>query len=899
MTARDTDIDDVDLVPGGDPALRRELDRLRRSEEQFTRIFQQSPICLTITTVESGEFIRVNDTWCETFGFDQADVVGKTSLELNIWQPIEDQRGGYLTLLERDGTVRNFETEMRTKGGQKLTVLISADLIDFEGEQRLYSTVTDITQRAEAEHLFAVAFEANPESVCLSRVDDGAFINVNQRFLEFYGLRKEQVIGKTAGDLQMWDDDTARPPFIEKLRADGRLRDHPVHMPEKFGSGIHFQYSVDQVEIDGVAAYLSIARNVTEEEEARRALIASEERFRLLLEAAPVPLFVVRDGTYIYTNRLACEILGWPDGTLNGQQTVDSFVDPEVRAQLLVELTEHGEIKDFEVEYQRRDGTTFWGSINVTKVNYRGQAAYLTGLRDITEHRRLETALRYSEARFQDFAEIGSDWLWEMDRNLRYTYFSDRLKELTGTSPDRSLGKTRQQAVKADPDYEKWRRHEDALQAHQPFRDFRYTYARDDGQLLHWSISGTPIFDDAGVFQGYRGVGTDITAEVEAQTSAAEFRQRFITAVEHMPVGIALYDENDQMVHWNELYRDINNEVADKAEPGVTFETLLRLRVERGTISNIDGDEEAWIQARMAQHRNPSGQVQIILGGSSFEVREHRTPDGGILIIMADVTEQKAAELSLRQAKEGAELADRAKTEFLANMSHELRTPLNAIIGFSEMLSMGIHGDLNDKQAETMNYVVKSGEHLLDLISNILDISKIEAGQAELSEETIQVGNVIGVCVNMVKSKADENSLNLKVDVAPDLPELLGDVLKVKQILLNLLSNAVKFTPKGGEVKVLAHHDDADRLWIEVIDDGIGIAKHDLSKVMSTFGQVDSAMNRTHQGTGLGLPLASTLAQLHGGGLLLESQPGEGTSARLWFPAHRTQRMDSEAKDMF
>ncbi len=751
MKAGDTDSDDLALAPQSDDALRREVQRLRRSEAQFTRIFQQSPICLTITAIESSEFLRVNDTWCKTFGFDQAEVIGKTSIELNIWQPIESQRGGYLALLERDGTVRNFETVMRTKSGQKLTVLISADLIDYEGEQRLYSTVTDITQRAEAEHLFATAFEANPESVCLSRVEDGIFINVNQRFLDFYGLRKDQVIGKTAGDLQLWDGGGARPPFIEKLRADGRLRDFPVRMPEKFGPGIHFQYSVDQVEIDGVAAYLTVARNVTEEEEAKQALMVSEERFRLLLEAAPVPLFVVRDGTYLYTNRLACEILGWPEGRLIGQRTVDSFVDPQVRERLLVELDRHGAVRDFEVEYQRRDGTTFWGSINIAKVNYQGQTAYLTGMRDISEHRRLETALRHSEARFQNFAEIGSDWLWEMDQDLRYTYFSDRLKELTGTSPNRSLGKTRQQAVKADPNYENWRRHEDTLQAHQPFRDFRYTYIRDDGRLLHWSVSGTPIFDDAGTFQGYRGVGTDITAEVEAQTSAAEFRQRFITAVEHMPVGIALYDENDQLVHWNELYRDINHEVADKAEPGVTFETLLRLRVERGTISNIDGDEEAWIQARLERHRNPGGQIQIILGDSIFEVREHRTPDGGTLIIMADITVQQATELSLRQAKEQAELADRAKTEFLANMSHELRTPLNAIIGFSEMLGMGIHGELNEKQAETMNYVVKSGEHLLDLISNILDISKIEAGHAELSEETIHVGNVISVCINMVK----------------------------------------------------------------------------------------------------------------------------------------------------
>ena len=881
MTASETQSSDDELL--------REVQRLRRSEAQFTRIFQQSPVCLTITAIDTSEFFRVNDTWCQTLGYSQDEVIGQTAVGLNIWQATDRQRGGYLNLLKRNGTVRNLETRMRTKDGQILTVLISADLLDFEGEARLYSTITDITQRAEAERLFAVAFDANPESVALSRVDNGVFINVNRRFLDYYGLEKEQVIGKTAADLNLWANGAARPPFMDKLREDGRLRDYSVEMPARDGRRDHFQYSVEQVEIEGVAAYLTIARRVTEAEEAKQALIESEERFRLLLEAAPVPLFVVRDGTYFYTNKLACEILGWPDGALVGTPTVDSFVDVSVRGHLVSELARNGKVKNFAVQYKRRDGSTFWGAVNITGITYLGQQASLTGMQDITEQRRLEDALRLSEARFQDFAEIGSDWLWEMDAELRYTYFSERLEKLIGYSPDRSLGKTRQQAVKADPHYESWLRHEEDLQARRPFRDYRYTYARDDGRILHWPVTGKPVFDGDGTFQGYRGTGTDITAEVEAHDRAVGFQQRFITAVENMPVGIALYDENDELVQWNELYRSINHEVADAAKTGVSFETLLRLRVDLGTITNMGEDKEAWIQARLEKHRNPGDPIQIVLGTSIYEVREHRTPDGGTLIIMADITEWQTAQLNLRQAKEEAELADRAKSEFLANMSHELRTPLNAIIGFSQMLGMGIHGELNEKQSEQVGYVVKSGEHLLDLISDILDISKIEAGRAELSEELIEVAGMINVSLNMVKSKADETSLALVTDLPLELPGLYGDVRMVKQILLNLLSNAVKFTPKGGQVKVMAGQDSDGRLWIDIVDNGIGIAEDDLAKALSTFGQVDSAMNRAHQGTGLGLPLASTLAQLHGGGLVINSEPDIGTTARLWFPKERVR----------
>jgi signal transduction histidine kinase len=279
------------------------------------------------------------------------------------------------------------------------------------------------------------------------------------------------------------------------------------------------------------------------------------------------------------------------------------------------------------------------------------------------------------------------------------------------------------------------------------------------------------------------------------------------------------------------------------------------------------------------------------LSSGEFEVREHKTPDGGTLVIMADVTEQQASDRNLRKAKEQAELADRAKSEFLANMSHELRTPLNAIIGFSQMLGMDLHGELNEKQAEQIGYVVKSGEHLLDLINDILDISKIEAGRAELFEEDIDMDGLIVACIDMVKAKADESALQLTSDIQPGLPPLLGDQRMIKQILLNLLSNAVKFTRSGGMVKVTAGLV-GDKLCIDVIDNGIGIAAADLPRALSTFGQVDSAMNRSHQGTGLGLPLAITLAKLHGGGIEITSAPGEGTTARVWFPSQRLQAMD-------
>ncbi len=252
-----------------------------------------------------------------------------------------------------------------------------------------------------------------------------------------------------------------------------------------------------------------------------------------------------------------------------------------------------------------------------------------------------------------------------------------------------------------------------------------------------------------------------------------------------------------------------------------------------------------------------------------------------------DVTADKLNRLALADAKRQAEIANRAKTEFLANMSHELRTPLNAIIGFSEIIAGRVFGDDPERYRGYAQDIVDSGRHLLSIINDILDIAKIESGRLELSDDRVSIAATLRSCLNIVRERAHAAELDLAAELPDRLPELRADERAIKQVLLNLLSNAVKFTKPGGQVTVSAALETDGSLVVRVADTGIGIAQEDLARVFAPFEQVENAMSRTAEGTGLGLPLVRSLVELHGGRIEIDSTPGVGTTVTVLLPPER------------
>ncbi|MDA8231721.1 MAG: ATP-binding protein [Magnetospirillum sp.] len=252
-----------------------------------------------------------------------------------------------------------------------------------------------------------------------------------------------------------------------------------------------------------------------------------------------------------------------------------------------------------------------------------------------------------------------------------------------------------------------------------------------------------------------------------------------------------------------------------------------------------------------------------------------------------EIRRRALAEDQARSAQRGAEQANRAKTVFLANMSHELRTPLNAIIGFSELATTVMNARELEKYGGYLCNITESANHLLQVINDILDVSRIEIGKVNLREEDVDVADAIQTALRLIGHVAAGKSQTLSFSIAENFPRLKGDVRLLKQILLNIVSNAAKFTGEDGHIGVHAWVEDG-AVSIAVADDGIGIEPQDIPLVLQPFGQVESALSRTHDGTGLGLPLAKGFMELHGGTLTLSSEPGKGTRVVLTFPPART-----------
>jgi len=541
-----------------------------------------------------------------------------------------------------------------------------------------------------------------------------------------------------------------------------------------------------------------------------------------------------------------------------------------------------------------------------------GDLAYGIGaLRIAAGHARLETELRASERQLNLILNNVSDIIFsisvEEDGGFRFAWANDRFLAATGLNKDQVVGLPVSQVIPEPAHALVFGKYREAIRTKKAV--FWEEVSEYPAGKKYGQVTMVPVDDATGVCRHLIGLVHDATESRQAEEKLKESERKYRELVENANSVILRWTRDGRLTYLNEFGqkffgyraeeitgRNVIGTIVPETETSGRDLARLMDRIladpaafEQNTNENMRRNgERVWIAWTNKIVRDEDGQVKEILSiGTDITARkkaedEVRELNQGLEKRVADRTAELAIE------RDRAEAADRLKSAFLAIMSHELRTPLNSIIGFTGILLQQLAGPLNDEQRKQLGMVQESARHLLALINDVLDISKIEAGQMQVHPERFILEDSLRKAAGLVAPLAEKRGLELKLDIPPGLGEIVSDPQRVEQILINLLNNAVKFTPKGTVTLGAAVEGPLARVW--VADTGMGIKREDFDKLFRSFQQIDTGLSRQHEGTGLGLAICKRLAGLLGGDIRLESEWGKGSRFTLTLPLERGAR---------
>ncbi len=525
--------------------------------------------------------------------------------------------------------------------------------------------------------------------------------------------------------------------------------------------------------------------------------------------------------------------------------------------------------------------------------------------RETKRRQELGEALQASEVRFKEFAEAASDWFWEMDKNLRWTYLSERFTTVTGIPQDHLLGKTRQESGILIEDEVAYQKHLVDLAAHRPFRGFVHPRALADGRTLYMSINGNPVFDETDRFLGYRGTGSDITEQVQTEKELRRSEQRYKTLYHETPLGVSMEDysrvkrridklASGGVVNLRQYFEDHDDQLREAIRDIQLLDANTGL-IEMFGVSSFEEFKEyeenfeAWQHTNWREHyisefealangmrtfscefwdlTLDSSPIGIIC--TSRVVDGHEDDWAEIITTHEDITERNRIE--------------RMQSEFIATVNHELRTPMTSLKGSLELIKSGAAGELPEKLKPMFDIVDNNSHRLIRLIIDFFDIGKIEAGKLKFDMAPVKLGEIVDQAIQISEEYESEFGVTIERSNAAPEATVYGDHDRLIQVISNLISNAAKFSPENGVVTVsLSRFDDGFR--IEVTDNGPGVPEEFSNHIFKKFSRADSSDTRQTDGTGLGLYISKFIVEQHGGIIDIKTDDGEGTRASFYLP---------------
>ncbi len=860
---------------------------LRESEEQYRNMLDATPVGVFIHNDSILMYINAagRRLWG---GTDSSEFVGRDMRDF-LHPESKALARERQTRVDMGITNPPVEMQLLRPDGQPTYIQSASMPFVYNGQPATLIMAIDITPRKQTEEALRESEERyrllveNQNELVVKVDSEGRFIFVSPSYCEMFGKSREELQGRRFMPLVHEAD---REPTAEAMKA---LYEppHAAYLTQRAMTKDGWRWLAwsDKAILDesgNVSAIVGVGRDITEQKQAEEALRHREAVLSGIFRAAPVGIGVVKSRVFTQVNDRMCEMTGYTREELAGQSSRMLYPTEEdflyVGEEKYRQIGEHG-TGTVETRWRRKDGVIVDILLNSTPLEPENlEAGVMFTALDITERNRTLEALRKSEEQHRLLYANAPIGIVQTSLDGRYLNVNAQLATMHGyDSPEELLSSVSSidDEIYAIPDDRK--RILEQLEQHGEVRNFESRRCKKNGEMFWVSTSLRASRDEDGTITHLDGFTIDITERKEIEHKLRDSELKFRNFFEHAGEGIILSDSDSSILDANPAAAEILGYGSASELTGIRATDIIHPEdLERRSLvtSREDSIRDGAVTLERRYRRADGSYIPVEVTIKFLQ----ETPIHHI--IFRDITERKEAEAKLVQAKEAAEAANRTKSEFLANMSHEIRTPLNGMLG---MLQLMHTTGLSTEQEDYVDMAIQACKRLTRLLSDILDLSRVEAGKIQIHAESFDLADLLHQGKELFQPLADQSGVTLELRIDPAIPKfVVGDSARVLQVINNLLGNSVKFTHNGAvavEAHVLPAQDEHKLpVLISVADTGIGIPADKLGALFQPFTQLNAGFTREYQGAGLGLSICKRLVDLMGGAIAVESEPDHGST---------------------